>query len=283
MASAIVKDVGRMLLSSGVSEFAMPFATGLVFAIPLAISLCLLNSLPPPTLADEQERTRREPMRRADRWTTFARFAFGLVCLVLVYVMLTAYRDFRDTFMADILQENRRGEPAASFTSIETQVALFVLLALLPLVFVRKNITAFVINHGIILIGCVTAGVATLLFQTNQINDVSWMVATGIGTYLAYVPFNCILFDRMIAAFRQVSNVGFFIYIADAFGYLGTVLVMLYKDFGAKDPGWVPFFQSISYLLAMAGGALTLISLIYFVNKHRNEVSMSPELSRSTL
>ena len=45
----------------------------------------------------------------------------------------------------------------------------------------------------------------------------------GLGTYLGYLPFNCLLFDRLIAAFGSVANAGFFIYVADSFGYLGSV------------------------------------------------------------
>ena len=50
-----------------------------------------------------------------------------------------------------------------------------------------------------------------------------------LGLYLAYVPFNCILFDRMMAAVKKPGNRGFLIYLADASGYVGSVGLMLYK------------------------------------------------------
>ena len=90
------------------------------------------------------------------------------------------------------------------------------------------------------------------------------MVAIGLGSYLGYVPFNCILFDRFIATYRTVANAGFLIYIADSFGYLSSIGVLLYKNFGQSDISWYEFFVQFSYYMAGFGLILTLASLIYF-------------------
>ncbi len=45
------------------------------------------------------------------------------------------------------------------------------------------------------------------------------MILTGAGLYLAYTPFNAMLFDRMVAAIGRAGNAGFLIYIAEASGY----------------------------------------------------------------
>jgi hypothetical protein len=271
-ASSMVKDVGRILCDNGISEFWMPFVTGLLFLIPLLASLWLLDHIPPPSPHDIQHRTRREPMHANDRSQVFRRYALGITCLVVVYIMLTAYRDFRETFMADILQETRGSEAAVPFSKIELPVTLAVLAALMGLVLIHGNFAALAVNHVVVLVGCLSAGVATVLYRSGYVNDVWWLGITGFATYVAYVPFNCILFDRLIAAFRQVSNVGFFIYLADSFGYLGSVLVLIYKDFGAKNLSWVDFFQSISLVLAVAGGVTTIASLAYFVVRYRQEI-----------
>jgi len=55
------------------------------------------------------------------------------------------------------------------------------------------------------------------------------MTIVGLGLYIGYIPFNCILFDRMIATFRMTGNVGFIMYLADSFGYLGSVSIILIK------------------------------------------------------
>jgi hypothetical protein len=48
---------------------------------------------------------------------------------------------------------------------------------------------------------------------------------------MTYIPYNSILFDRMLAAFKYAANVGFLFYVADPFDYLASVTVLLRKLF----------------------------------------------------
>jgi len=267
--SGFVKDVGKLLMESGVTEYWMPFVTGLVFTLPIIISEYLLNQVPPPTVADEAARTRRVPMSGAERKAFFMKFALGLVLLIIAYTALSAYRDFRDNFLADIWGELSGDD--YNFSQTETPASVIVLLALMLLALVKDNFKAFMINHVAIFLGFVMAGLSTWAFEEGLISAYLWILMTGIATYVAYIPFNTILFERLIASSRQISNVGFLIYVADAFGYLGSVSVLLYKDFGAKDLSWVEFFAGSSYALAWVGGSATLLAMAYFARKMRPE------------
>lgn len=291
--SGFVKDIGKALMRNGVSEYWMPFITGLVFVVPLLLSVWLLSQLPPPNAADEAARTRRLPMNGAERWAFFKQFAMGLILLVTVYTLLTTYRDFRDNFMQDIWMEivtiENPGLDAAAleaakdsvnFSATETPVSIGVLLILMLIVLVKDNRMALMINLLSVFVGVLTAGFATWGFHQGLMSGFYWMLLTGVGTYLAYIPFNSILFDRMIAAFRYVSNVGFLIYLADAFGYLGSVGALIYKDFGAKDLSWVEFFSDISYALAGIGGVGTLAAMVYFWIRHaRRQAELEAHIS----
>ena len=73
----------------------------------------------------------------------------------------------------------------------------------------------------------------------------------------------------MIALFKEKANAGFLIYIADATGYLGSVLVLLYKNFGAAELSWLDFFVQASYVLSIVGCALMIFSFFYFQRKSR--------------
>jgi hypothetical protein len=272
-ASALVKDVGVLLMGWGVPEFWMPFCTGVVFVPPLLLFVWLLGQVPPPTAEDQRLRTRRIPMDRVQRQEFFARFAGGLVSLVVVYTALTAYRDFRDSFQADILVDLLGADHEVPFSSIEIWVMLGVLAMLMLLVLVRDNYTALVVNHAVIAGGFALAGISTWLYQTGWISAVVWVGVTGFSAYVAYIPFNCILFERLIATFRYAGNVGFLIYVADAFGYLGSVVVLLYKDFGQPDLSWAGFYVQASYLLAALGVTGTSGSAAYFAWKHRGQQS----------
>jgi hypothetical protein len=90
-----------------------------------------------------------------------------------------------------------------------------------------------------------------------------------MGLYFGYIQFNSIFFDRLIATFRYVSTVGFLIYLADSFGYLGSVGVLLFKEFGNAELSWLEFFISSGYILSLAGSVLIVLSLVYFILKYK--------------
>ncbi len=182
-ASAITKDVGRWVMELGASEYWMPFLVGILFAPWLLLFVWVLEHTGPPSRLDKRLRTERAPMSRLDRKVVFARFAPGLILLVAVYTMLTGYRDFRDNFLADILTDLRGTLPEVAFSRIEIPVMLLVLGALMTLVKIRDNMTAFIVNHLILLAAFVTAGVATLLFSAGWLSDTTWLITTGFSTY----------------------------------------------------------------------------------------------------
>jgi hypothetical protein len=94
-------------------------------------------------------------------------------------------------------------------------------------------------------------------------------VISGFGLYICYVPFNCLFFDRFIAAFKIKGNAGFLIYLADAFGYLGSVTVLLYKNFGQSTLSWLNFFMNGAYIVAGMGVVVTTCSIIYLTKKKK--------------
>jgi Family of unknown function (DUF5690) len=78
------------------------------------------------------------------------------------------------------------------------------------------------------------------------------------------VPYNCFYFERMLAAYKVPGNVGFLIYIADAFGYLGTVVVLLVKEFVKIKYTWVDFFTGMFYISAVLGILLVLWGAVLY-------------------
>ena len=93
------------------------------------------------------------------------------------------------------------------------------------------------------------------------------MTLVSLGVYLSYVPFNSVLFDRLLATFRYVGTAGFLIYVADAFGYLGSVGVLFYKNFGQSELSWLHFFVLSGYVVAGLGLLFMVGSWLYFYRK----------------
>jgi MFS family permease len=264
-ASAFVKDAAKWLMGLGVTEFWMPFATGLLFIIPLIIFTLLLNQVPVPTKEDEDLKTKRKPMSASERKQFFWHFSVGLTLLVVVYVMLSIYRDFRDNFMAEIFNDLQLDK--STFTNVELWVSVAVLVLLVLIVFIKNNKFALQINLLAVLVGFLVMGIATVGNMQGWLSNYWWMFATGFGAYIAYIPFNSILFDRLIAAFKKEGNTGFLIYLADSFGYLGSLLVMFYRNFGQADLSWAVFFAYVSLAFAVLGTFFTISSMVYFQKK----------------
>ncbi len=270
VSSGFVKSIGKIVMDDwGYSEFWMPFVTGVIFFLPLLIFSFFLEKIPPPSVTDVAEKTKRIPMARAQRISVLKQYFLGIVLLIGFYMMLTAYRDFRDNFAAELWESLGYGNTPVVFTLSEIPIAVLVLLSLGLTMFIRDNEKAFRIYHWMLFFSTLMVGVVTWLFTHGQLNPAVWMILVGVGLYVCYVPFNCILFDRMIAVFKVEGNAGFLIYIADAFGYLGSVSILLYKNFGQPDLSWLTFFVNGSYLLCLFGLVLVGGSYVYFFTKKK--------------
>ncbi len=266
VASGVVKDVGKALVGQwGVAEAWMPAATGLCFLPMFLIAVWLLHQIPRPTAADVAERVERSPMNRGRRVSFVRSFWLGLVMLFVAYFFLTAYRDFRDNYGVEVLEELGYENVSAVFTRTETPVALGVLVALASLTLVRDNRRGLAAGFAIMMAGSVLMGLATLAFDARWISGLVWMSLVGLGSYLAYVPFGSMLFDRMIASTRVVGTAVFAIYLADAIGYTGSVGVQLYKDLAHSAASRLEFFRLFTYFMAALGSGLLGASAVYFL------------------
>lgn len=273
VSSGAVKSVGLLVMENWqVSQFWMPFVTGGIFLVPFVFFAWLLNKIPQPTEEDKELRAERKPMTGQDRRKVFLAFLFPIVMLVFFYTFLTALRDFRDNFSREIWDALGYEGDAAIYTISELPIAILVLVIIGFLGVVKNNYKAFVSYHYLLLFGTMAIGLSTFLYQTALISPIFWMISVGFGLYICYVPFNCIFFDRMIATFRIKGNAGYLIYIADAFGYLGSMGVLLYKNFGQSKLSWLHFFMTSTYLIAVLGAIITLVSLFYFKRKYKRNL-----------
>lgn len=270
------KTVGGIIMRDwGVSEFWMPFVAACFFFVPLLIFLWLMDKLPPPSAEDEALRTKRQPMSGKDRMAFVKTFGPGLILLIVSYALLTAFREFRDNFSAEIWKSLDYGDKPGIFTQTETPVSITVLIAIAVLMVVKNNRTALMINHLMVLFGMLLVGISTFAFQREVISAPVWMTLIGMGLYFGYIQFNSIFFDRLLAAFQYAGTVAFLINLADSFGYVGSVGVLFYKNFGQPDLSWLDFFISSGYVLSISGSVLMLISLIYFKKKHETWSNIS--------
>ena len=272
VASGVVKDVGRWLMSVHmIDQFWMPFVTGLCFLPLFLIAVALLDQIPQPSDKDMLSRVQRKTMRRRERLDFVTRFLPGLAMLMIAYFFLTAYRDFRDNYGVEIFEQLGYGEEeTAIFTRSELWVAFGVIGTLAALNLIKNNRLGLIGAFVIMALGTSLLGFGTLLLDADRINGLTFMILSGLGSYLAYVPYGSVLFDRLIASTRSVGTAVFTIYVADAIGYGGAISVLLSKDVIAGDMPRLEFFRNMTYFMAILGTVLLVISCFYFLLAHKH-------------
>lgn len=270
ISSGVVKSVGSwLMLDMGVGQYWMPAVTGFIFTVPLFVGVFFLVRIPPPSPEDIAARHLRQPMQHADRKRFFLSYMPGLVALILAYMMLTAIRDYADNFAVEIWTSLGYGDVPGIFSTAALYTS-FVILVLLSLIFlVRDNMKALMSNHLFIMAGILTVGTSTWLYQNGIVSGQAWMISHSCGIYLAYIPFNCLLFDRLLSVVNEKANAGFLIYVADSMGYAGSVGILLYKQFFNIELSWLNFMINSSYTICIVGLLLVLFSASYFHHRLR--------------
>src|SRR5690606_23247357 len=124
-----------------------------------------------------------------------------------------ALRDYRDNFSRELWDAVGFSGNISIYTYAEIPVAILVLCILGSFAFIKNSYRVFIYYHYLLIVGVAALGISTILFQFSLISPILWMIAVGFGLYICYVPFNCIFFDRMIAAFKLKGNAGYLIYI----------------------------------------------------------------------
>lgn len=293
VASGVFKDIGRAVLAGDsiplfgvalpnplppLNEFWMPAATGLLFLPAFLLAVWLLNQLPEPSLSDVAARTKREPMDKGRRQQFLYSYYPGIVPLVAAYVLLTAFRDYRDYYLVDVL--NQLGYSYAEhkdiMTRMELGVAFGVLVTMGLLYLIKDNQRALLAVLGVIAAGFLMIGVATGLHAAGQISGYWWVASIGLGGYMAYVPYNSVLFERMMASTGFVGTAVFAIYVADSAGYTCSVSVQVGKDLLAAETSRAQFLQNLSVLVSLVGTASTLAAGLYFWHAGRAPRTATP-------
>lgn len=261
-ASGLAKTVGKWLqLSFYISDWWMPFMAGAIFVIPLLISVWLLAQTPSPSADDIAHRAIRNPMTKEERKQFLKQFGASMIPVVIAYAVFTIVRDFSEDFANELWMETGYQKNATIFTETGTIISLIALVIIGGFFLIKSNYRAFRMSHFLIMAGVSMSLIITIFFNLHLVSPFAWMVTAMAGLYLGYLPFNCLYFERMLSVYKIKGNFGFVMYIADAFGYLGTVMVLLVKEFVTIKYSWVNFFSLLFYTAGIVGVVLIATSL----------------------
>lgn len=270
VSSGAIKSVGQEIMKAGVNQFWMPATVGAIFFIPLLLSVFILESIPDPNEKDIASRTERVAMSHRDRIDFCKIFAPGMILMTLFYMCLTAYRDFRDNFAPELWESFGYDDTPSIFTTSEIIVAVCVVIPIAFFMFIKSKIYTFIAYYILIAAGQVLLLVCTIIIDKDKMKGLYFMIISGVGLYVAYVPFNSIIFDLFLAVFQYKANSGFLMYICDSFGYLCSIAILFVKNFANANLSWLDFFIYISYAMSIAGIVLIVLSFFYSVVKYKS-------------
>lgn len=275
LADGVTKSVGSWLLVHGIAPDWMPSVAGLVFLGPLCVGVLMLTKIPPPNFADIAARAERYALDRRQRWSLYGKYAAGLTLLVTIYLLVTIMRSVRADFAPELWQGLGIAAAPSIFTRSELLVALGVLVASGSAVCIRDNRKAFFVALTICVLGFAMIAATLLLQQARLITAFPFMVLIGLGLYLPYVTMHTTIFERLLAMTRERGNLGFLMYVADAFGYLGYVVVMVTRNLWTSSSDFLGFFIWMSWLATGVSMACLIVCWKYFADR-RSAIAPTP-------
>jgi len=246
ISSGAAKSFGLYVLSFGVNPFWMPAIIGAI-ALPLLIGVTyLLNKLPEPTPEDKAYRVERAPLNGKQRITLFKNYSALLIPLLLANLLFTVLRDIKEDFLVDILEHTNLNLTSFLFVKLDAVVTLVLLVVLGSMILVKDNKKALSILMILMMLGALLVLFTSIFFDKLIVNPIVWMLLQSMGIYATYLAFQTVFFDRFIAHFRIVGNVGFFIYLADFLGYLASCIFLLGKFTFGFHINWLQYYNLLS-------------------------------------
>lgn len=266
LSSGVAKSLGLYALNDlGVSEFWMPALVGAVAFPMLCFMGWVMTRFPAPTAADIAARTKRVTLDGRQRWQLFVKFMPLLIMLFGANLLLTVQRDIKEDFIVCIIDVSQVSSWAfAHLDSIATLVLLGVF-ALLSAVGNHLRALCLILIMSAIGMGTI----AFLGAEAGSLNMpvTAWLFLQTLCIDIAYLSFQTIFFERFIACFKVRGNVGFFIITIDFIGYLGTLCLLLFKEFKAPHIDWTSFYNGMSVYIGVACCLAFAGSIIYMINK----------------
>jgi hypothetical protein len=180
-----------------------------------------------------------------------------------MFVFVTILRSVRSDFAPEIWQGLGVDPKSGAYARTEILVALGVLVLNGSAVFIADNRRAFFFAMALAVIG-LSAVLASPLALRAGASPFAYMVLQGLGLYLPYIAVHTTIFERLIAMTRDRANLGYLMYVADAFGYLGYVAVLLTRNLAPSTGEFWPSYERLCIGISLASIAAVIPACWYF-------------------
>ncbi len=278
VSDGVSKSVGTMLLNYGVTENWMPFFAGVLFMVPSLIFILMLSQVPPPSAADVALRSKRSPMLAEARWDFFKKYAPGLAGITIVYLFVTLLRSIRADFAPELWSGLGYTQTPATFTQSEILVSFGVVAINGLCIFIMNHYKAFQFSLLTSLGGFIILVVAVCGLHFG-LGNFPFMVLVGLGVYIPYVAIHTTIFERLIAITKERANIGFLMYLVDAVGYTGYIILMFLRYAVPPGESILHIFLRTCIYLGVLGGLIILYCNWYFKIKLKKNEQPITQLS----
>ena len=264
LSSGVAKSLGLYVLNDiGVSEFWMPALVGAAAFPPLCFMGWMMTKFPAPTAADIAARTKRTTLDGRQRRQLFVKFMPLLIMLFGANLLLTVQRDIKEDFIVCIIDVSQVSSWAFAYLDSIATLVLLGAFALLSAVDNHLRALCLILIMSII-------GMGTVAFLGAEggamgLPVTAWLFLQTLCIDIAYLSFQTIFFERFIACFKVKGNVGFFIITIDFIGYLGTLALLLFKEFQAPHIDWTSFYNGMSVYVGIACCVAFAGSIVYII------------------
>ncbi len=279
--SGLAKSAGLFLINDlGVNQFWMPATIGAFAMVFLVLLGMTLNRLPEPTALDEAECTKRVPMDAAQRKRTYMQFAPILTLLFLSTLSITIMQDIKEDFLVNLVDTTKISSWA--FSHIDGVVTLIILALFTAISVIRKH--KIVLSILLVLIIGSLLGLAFVAHFYHELTlaPITWLFVQSLGLYTAYLGFQTIFFERFVANYKINGNVGFFIIVLDFVGYLGTVLVLIFKELFIQGINWIEFYNNMILMMCLMSASFLTVTLFILLKKDKQPKSVAAPTTHFT-
>lgn len=270
LADGFSKSTGSWLLNLNVPIHWMPFVAGALFLPFTLLFIWMLTKIPAPTVAEINNRSKREPMTQIDRKRFLRSFFPGILGIALIYLLASLLRGIRSDYALEIWNYLGVKNNPALFSLTESWVMAGILVINGCSIFIKNNKNAFNISLLTISVGFLLMVSCFLLFKFH-FSSFWLIVLSGFGIYLPYLTVTSSIFERLIAFTKAKANVGFLMYMVDFIGYLGYNILLISTNLYFKKDELITNFFNLNLYLGGVGIMLSFLCYLYFFKKFNNK------------
>jgi hypothetical protein len=246
ISGGLARKLGQMVLESGVPEVWVPAVSGLLVLPVFSYSVWHLSRVPPPTAEEVALYGKRSDSGDKDSgrastspYGMLSSYPLGMVLLSVPSAAMTALRDLRSVFQADLWRDE--GDDLASgwvflqseLLGLAAVVALLVAIQWAETKRRTSPSSTVALMHAVMGFSGVLCVVASVLLSRGAISMHYWFSVLGVCSYLVYVPLAGIYFDWLVAMLRMPGSATIAVQAIEAAGYLGSVAVLLLRHNGS--------------------------------------------------